>query len=93
MKKITTLLFLMFLTFHVQAQKVMTLQECIAYALEHNVELKQRAIDVDLRKQDVYESKNRFLPDVKAEVSEQVGHGNLATASGMMNSGASSKYS
>ena len=93
MKKITALLYLMFLTLHVQAQKAMTLQECIAYALEHNVELKQRAIDVDLRKQDVYESKNRFLPDVKAEVSEQVGHGNLATASGMMNSGASSKYS
>ena len=93
MKKITALLILMFLTLHVQAQKAMTLQECIAYALEHNVELKQRAIDVDLRKQDVYESKNRFLPDVKAEVSEQVGHGNLATASGMMNSGASSKYS
>ena len=93
MKKIIALLFLVFLTLHVQAQKAMTLQDCIAYALEHNVELKQRAIDVDLRKQDVFESKNRFLPDVKAEVSEQVGHGNLATASGMMNSGASSKYS
>lgn len=93
MKNITALFFLILLTLDVQAQKVMTLQECIAYALEHNVEIKQRAIDVDLRKQDVYESQNRFLPDVKAEVSEQVGHGNLATASGMINSGSGSKHS
>lgn len=93
MKKVTALLFLIIFTSNVLAQKAMTLQECIAYALEHNVELKQRAIDVDLRQQDVFESKSRALPDVKAEISEQIGHGNLATASGMMNSGTSSTYS
>lgn len=93
MRVISTILFLVFFTLGVQAQTVMSLDECINYALENNVELKQREINIDLREQDVFESKNRFLPDVKAEISEQVGHGNIATASGMMNNGTSSKNS
>lgn len=93
MRVISSILFFVFFTLGIQAQKVMSLDECINYAFENNVELKQKAIVIDLRKQDVFESKNRFLPDVKAEIAEQVGHGNLATASGMINSGTSGKNS
>lgn len=93
MRVISSILFFVFLSIGLQAQKVMTLDECINYAFENNVELKQKAIVIDLRKQDVLESKNRFLPDVKAEIAEQLGHGNIATASGVINSGNSSKNS
>ncbi len=88
-KRLFTLLILCFL-FSIScchAQGTMSLEDCLRYALEHNVTLRQKAVDIEVRKQNVFESRNKFLPDVKAVASEQVGYGNFTTASGSMNTG------
>lgn len=81
-----------FSSFACQAQERMSLDDCIKYALEHNVDIKQRAIDISVKKQTVQEKKNAYLPDVQATLSERVGYGNVGTAGDGISTESSDKY-
>lgn len=46
-----------------------TLQECIAYALENNISIKQSALDIDLAQIQVSDAVGDFLPSVNASAT------------------------
>ena len=70
MKKITITFFSLILTISLSAQtKKWTLEECVEYALKHNISVKQSELDVetaDLSKKDAF---GNFLPTLNASAS------------------------
>lgn len=50
------------------AQQKWSLQDCIEYAQEHNIEIKQQALDVKGSEIDLNTSKNERLPDLNGSV-------------------------
>ena len=76
MKKLALLLFLGVFTFSSQAQnKKWTLAECVTYALENNISVKQSELDVIATDIEKMTAKGAFLPSVNlsAGVSENTG--------------------
>lgn len=73
-KYILTVCFLLSV-FAVQAQK-WTLRECIDYAIENNIEIKQKALEVDNAEIDLSTSKNSRLPDLNASIGHTFNFGN-----------------
>ena len=57
------------------AQKQWTLPECINYAIEHNISLKQRENTRRQNEVSLNTAKNSRLPDLNAGVSESLGFG------------------
>lgn len=61
-----------------------TLEECIEYAVHNNLSLKKRASD--LRQSDIQlnSSKNSWLPEIRADLGEQLSFGNYNASTGSM---------
>lgn len=63
----TVLLILVFLTVHVRAQDTSgtwTLEKCINYAMENNLQLRQKRVSVQINEADVEAKKGALLPTV-----------------------------
>jgi outer membrane protein len=58
-----------------QAQKKWTLRECVDYAVENNIELRQQALNVKNSELDLSTSKNSRLPDLNASVGQSFSFG------------------
>lgn len=70
MKRIfLTAVFLSFTVIATAQQREWTLQECIQYALENNISVKQSALDVDLADIQISDAFGNFLPGVNASAS------------------------
>ncbi len=69
--------FLMFISFapSASAQKKWTLEECIAYALENNIQVKQSRLDMEVNEVRELESKLSLLPGLNAGLSHSFGWG------------------
>lgn len=91
MKKII-ILSLAILSLKAQAQQVpWTLQQCIEYALEHNISVKQSELNVQQREIDLNTAQNRRLPGLNASSSESISFGRgLAADNTYTNSNTSS---
>lgn len=66
------------LTFPAGAQeedKVWTLEECIRYAIEHNIDLKQKEQVEESRKVDLSTSRNSWLPNLNASLGQDFSFG------------------
>lgn len=57
------------------AQKKWSLQECVDYALENNISLKQAKLNTKASKEDITIAKARLLPNVSASASQNFGVG------------------
>ena len=93
MKKLSFLLFLMAFAGLSHAQKVWTLDECIQYALEHNLDLKKTQL---ARQQAEYQykmSQNAWLPTLSANAGEYFGFGQSPSYTGVYVSDNSSSAS
>ena len=93
MKKLSFLLLLMAFVGYTHAQKVWTLDECIQYALEHNIDLKKTQL---ARQQAEYQynmSKNAWLPTLSANAGESLGFGQSPSYTGVYISDNSSSAS
>lgn len=66
---------LVFLAFGVQAQEKWTLRACIDYAIDHNIEIKQRELTVESSEIDLNTSRNSRLPNLSAGASESLNFG------------------
>ncbi len=64
----------------VQAQKAWTLQDCMEYALENNIQIRQGAIQADQRSIDYENARNNRLPELSAGASENLSFGRGLTA-------------
>lgn len=71
MKKISLFsLFFVLLSVSVQAQaKKWTIEECVAYALEHNITIKQTALDEKLAQIDKKTAYGNFMPAINGQAS------------------------
>ncbi len=74
-KRITLLLFAFLLTQSMIAQKKWTLEECIAYALQHNIEIKQQQLNLKIQESNVTQSKATLFPTLSANGSDVVNWG------------------
>ena len=93
MKRILLFTLLVATAFSVQAQKVWTLDECINYAFEHNLDLSKTQL---ARQQAEYQwkvSKNAWLPTLNANAGEYFGFGQSPSYTGVYVSDNSSSTS
>ncbi len=74
-KKIILLLLFTFPVIALGQQKEWTLQDCIQYALENNVSLKQQYLSVSLAEEEVFQSTSRFFPDLNLNGSHAYNFG------------------
>jgi outer membrane protein len=75
-RKYTTILFLITLsTLSVKAQKQWTLEQCIDYALQHNIEIKQKELNLQIQQSNVTQSKATLFPTITANGSDVVNWG------------------
>lgn len=58
-----------------QPQKIWTLEECIQYAIEHNIDLKQKEQDQANSRVELSTSKNSWLPNLNASAGQNFGFG------------------
>ena len=77
MKKSTGLILFLavMLPFSLKAQKKWTLEDCIRYAWENNLTIKQQELGVKQSENVHFQSKMSFAPSVSARVSENVNWG------------------
>jgi outer membrane protein len=59
----------------IKAQKVWTLEECIGYALDNNLQIKRQSLLTDEAKNNLDQSKFTFLPDLGVNGNHQIGTG------------------
>lgn len=64
--------------------KQWTLEECIRYAIEHNIDLKQKVQDQESRKVDLNTSKNSWLPSLNGSMGQSFQFGRSTTKSGII---------
>ena len=75
MKKILIGVLTLMLTASVTAQtKQWTLQECIDYAMQHNITLQRAKLQLQSSKEDVSQSKAALLPSLNASTSHNLGY-------------------
>lgn len=65
-----------------QNDKVWTLKECVDYALENNISVKQSELDKNMTTQDVVAAKWNFFPNLNASASQNYNFGSSIDISG-----------
>ncbi|MEJ6735981.1 MAG: TolC family protein [Flavobacteriales bacterium] len=65
-----------------QDTKVWTLRECVDYAVENNISVKQSKLDKKISEEDVKTAKWNFAPDLNASVSHNFNFGSSIGVSG-----------
>jgi outer membrane protein len=69
-----------------QDNKVWTLKECVDYALENNISVKQSELDKNIAAEDVTAAKWNFFPNLNASASQSYNFGSSIGASGIRTS-------
>ena len=57
--------------------QIWTLDDCIAYALEHNIEVKQQELTAESKRLTLSESKWAYAPDISASNSYNISSGRM----------------
>jgi outer membrane protein len=73
----------LFLAMNANAQTAWTLEECIKYAVEHNISIKQKEISQKAAQTDLNSAKMEFLPDLNAGVGQNWNFGRTQLVSGL----------
>lgn len=64
--------------------KQWSLEECIRYAIEHNIDLKQRKLEQDNREVELHTSKYSWLPDLNANFGQNFDFGRSPSRTGVI---------
>ena len=87
MKKLKKLkvLFLIFcqLTI-VKAQHVWTFDECVQYAIDHNIDIQQKIVDIQLLENQLNTTQNDWMPSFSAAAAQRFSFGNALASTGTM---------
>lgn len=67
-----------------ETAKQWSLEECIRYAIENNIDLKQRELEQKSREVDLHTSKYSWLPSVNASIGENFGFGRSESKDGLI---------
>ena len=68
----------------VQAQDRWSLRQCIDYAIEHNIDLKQKEQEQESRKVDLHTSKYSWLPALNGSLGQSFQFGRSTSKSGVI---------
>jgi len=82
MKKIIFVLAITFTTMSFAQEKKWGLEECVNYALENNISVKQAELDADLAVENIRTAKGNFLPGVNASASQSFNFGSFIDNNG-----------
>ena len=93
MKKFVLIITIITASFASRAQKVWTLDECVDYAMEHNLTILQSIVSQNNAELKYKMAKNAWLPTVSADASESFGFGQSPSAYGVYVSDNSSSTS
>lgn len=76
-RAVVMLLLLVMVVFSVKlvAQKLWTLEECVAYAFDNNIQIKQSMLGVESASESLSQSKLNLIPSFNANVSQNYGWG------------------
>lgn len=75
LKSIYILLIISILPTVLLSQKIWTLEDCIKYAYENNIQIKQQKLNADLKQADVIQSKAALLPNLNGSASHTYNFG------------------
>lgn len=64
---------------HLKAQNTWSLQKCINYALENNIQIKQQALNTDYYQNQVSQAKSNKLPNLNAQLGNDYSFGRSLT--------------
>lgn len=67
--KLTLVIAVLAVTFSFAQEKKWTLKECVDYALENNISIKQNEYNIEISNEDVTTAKGNFLPNLSASAS------------------------
>ncbi len=81
-KFLAVLVFIVGLSTNAQTKK-WTLQECVSYAIENNIQIKQSELDTDIATENIRSAKGNFLPTVNASASQNYNFGSFISQSGV----------
>ncbi len=62
-----------------EAQTKWTLEQCINYALQNNIQIKRQELQTESTKKDYVQSELNLLPNLNADFQHQIGKGSVAT--------------
>jgi len=74
------------------AQHVWTFDECVQYAIDHNIDIQQKAIDIQLQENKLNTTQNDWMPSLNLTAAQRFSFGNAYASTGAMPSSAE-KYS
>ena len=80
-KIVTILALIFFVTINAQDKK-WTLQECVNYALDNNISIKQQELSKDLIEEDITIAKGNFYPSLSASASQNFNFGSFIDIDG-----------
>lgn len=83
MKKLFLIISIVTTSWACQAQKVWTLDECVDYAMEHNVQILQTIVSQHNAEYQHKMAKNSWLPTLSAEAGQSFGFGQSPSAYGV----------
>lgn len=83
MKKLFLIISIVTASWACQAQKVWTLDECVDYAMEHNVQILQTIVSQHNAEYQHKMAKNSWLPTLSAEAGQSFGFGQSPSAYGV----------
>jgi len=72
------------LTAAAQGNNIWTLQNCIDYAIENNIDMQKRQIDIKSQESILKETKLKWLPDLNANIGNDFNFGNVYASSGLI---------
>ena len=75
------LVFLTLTSSNIYSQEVWSLQKCINYALDNNIQIKQQKLNSEISKNNLKQSKYNLLPSVNGSVSHSLSFGKTADMS------------
>ncbi|NQY28691.1 MAG: TolC family protein [Flavobacteriaceae bacterium] len=82
MKKIIFVLAIIFTTLSFSQEKQWGLEECVNYAIENNISVKQSELDTELALENIRTAKGNFLPGVNASASQNFNFGSYIDQNG-----------
>ncbi|MFG6396651.1 MAG: TolC family protein, partial [Muribaculaceae bacterium] len=81
LKQTAILAIAMLATTHVDMRaETWTLENCVSYALTHNLSVKARQLNIESGQLQLTEAKDRFLPSLNAAAGESLNFGRGLTA-------------
>lgn len=83
MKKLFLIISIITMAYSAVAQKVWTLDECVDYAMEHNVSILQGILSRNNAEYQYKMAKNAWLPTVSADASQNFGFGQSPSSNGV----------